>query len=131
MSPESQADLAACSIDAVGWNARNRVALEYREFETRLRTDLARWRRDRTHKPVDVPPAALTEGSPLDVERALLRLRWDFIEGISPDHHFDLEALILFFLKLQILHRLGTFDREKGLEVYHSLCEATSEGTDR
>ena len=66
----------------------------------------------------------LKEGTPLDAERRLLRWKWDFLDETEHEHHFDLEFLIIYFLKLQILHRLVSFDAELGLHNYQNLCEA-------
>ena len=99
------------------------VLQQYREYEYTLRRELAAWRADRDFRPLSFALPLVTEGTPLDRETDLLRLRWDFVEELESGHHFDLEALILFFLKLQILRRLFTFEREKGLAVFQNLCE--------
>lgn len=64
----------------------------------------------------------LNEGTPLDIEVRLLKVRWKFIENLEGGHVFDLEALILYFLKLQILERLFIFNKEKGTIAFDSLC---------
>ena len=52
-----------------------------------------------------------------------MRLRWEFIEQEEAGHYFDLDFLILYFLKLQILERLVSFDKKKGQDRFESLTK--------
>ncbi len=103
------------------------VLASYKDFERRLRTEIASWRQaqrsGQDYKPSLFPATLLRDGNPLEVEKRLLRLRWDFIEQQESEHHFDTEFLILYMLKLQILRRLFTFNKEKGMELFTRLCE--------
>ena len=56
--------------------------------------------------------------SRFEVEKKLLEWRWNFIEELSTYHYFDLEFLVLYLLKLQILEKLSLFDKERGLEKF-------------
>jgi hypothetical protein len=100
----------------------------YKAHERDFRNDFIRWRQtkgsDQEHKPRFFSASALREGTPLDAERLILRWKWDFLDAEEHAHHFDLDYLVIYFLKLKILHRLMIFESEKGLENYHSLCEA-------
>ena len=100
---------------------------DYCAFEFDLRSELARWRStrgtDQEYRPLGFPLSTVREGTPLDVEKRLLRMRWDYLEEREQEHHFDLGVLILYFLKLQILRRLSTFDKEEGLKTFQNLCE--------
>jgi len=104
------------------------VLQRYKAFEFGLRNELALWRRtrgtDQEYRPSGFPLSAIREGTPLEVERRLLRWRWDYLDEEEREHHFDLEVLILYFLKLQILRRLFSFDKEQGLKTFQNLCEA-------
>ncbi len=53
-------------------------------------------------------------GSPLAGENVLNRARWAFLDELETGHHFDMEKLVVYFLKLQILERKASFDKEKG-----------------
>lgn len=101
--------------------------IEYRNFEKSLREELILFRRtpekEAGHKRTGILSYSLLEGSPLEVEKRLLFLRWEFIEEKEQGHYFDLEALGLYFLKLQILERMFIFDKEKGTVIFDSLCE--------
>lgn len=98
------------------------VLAKYKDFEMTLREEVASFRRNESRAGTSFN-LNLNEGTPLEIERTLLRLRWEFIESLEEGHFFDLEILILHFLKMQVLERLLTFDREKGTAVFDKLCE--------
>jgi hypothetical protein len=105
------------------------VLQQYKRRESAIRNDLVTWRREkragREHKPGSFASSLLKEGNPLVVEKNLLRLRWDFLSERDLDHHFDLETLVIYHLKLQILQRLAQFDKEKGLENYRTMYKVS------
>lgn len=105
------------------------VLKQYKRHELALRNDLVTWRREkragREHKPASFSASIVKEGNPLTVEKNLLKLRWDLLSEMELDHHFDLEALVIYGLKLQILQRLGQFDKEKGLEKYRTMYKVS------
>ena len=102
-----------------------RLVREFREFEARFRTELAKWRKARHDgqdmKTFEFPAAMVKEGNPLEVEKKLLHWRWQQIDAMEGEHHFDLEWLILYYLKLQILQRISLYNKEKGLEIFRDL----------
>ncbi|NOZ63121.1 MAG: DUF2764 family protein [Calditrichaeota bacterium] len=112
-----------------------RVLRDFQHFESALRTDLARFREEKKqnidYKLTSVPPSLIKEGNPLEVEIKLLELRWKLLDEMQREHHFDLAYLILYYLKLQILQRYGTFNKEKGLEKFQKLYEVIYESGDR
>jgi hypothetical protein len=119
------------SIDLYATSPDKRDPRMWREFkkrETRFREELAQWRRSRREgkeiKKTAFPVHLVKEGNPLDVEKKLLKYRWEYIEELEKVHHFDLEFLILYFLKLQILRRLALFEKEKGEERYRDVVTA-------
>ena len=61
--------------------------------------------------------------SPLDAENKLNKIRWDFLEELEVGHHFDVERLAVYFLKIQILERKSLFNKEKGRERLGSVTE--------
>lgn len=106
----------------------SRMWREYKKRESLFRDDLAGWRRSRREgkeiKKAGFPVSLVKEGNPLEVEKKLLKYRWEYIEELEKAHHFDLEFLILYFLKLQILQRLSLFEVEKGKERYQNVVTA-------
>ncbi len=59
--------------------------------------------------------------SPLAGEDVLNKARWSFLDGLEVGHHFDMEKLVIYFLKLQILERKASFNKEKGLGKFEEL----------
>ncbi|MFH1519835.1 MAG: DUF2764 family protein [Candidatus Omnitrophota bacterium] len=105
------------------------VLKTYKDFELALREALASLRKLNTNQELKLSAGLslnLAEGNPLEAEVKLLSLRWQFIENLESGHIFDLEALILYFLKLQILRRLFTFNKEAGTAVFDKLSEVLS-----
>ena len=102
----------------------------YKSFENKIRTDIALWReaqkRDQEYKPSNFPVSMIKEGNPLEVELRFMEMRWQFIDEMEREHHFDLGFLILYYLKLQILRRYFTFNKEQGLEKFQKLCEVNT-----
>ena len=104
-----------------------RVWQAYKQFEAIFRREIALWREARhnrqEYKPESFPVSMVRDGNPLSIEVALLRYRWDFLEAMEKEHHFDINILILYFLKLQILSRLARFDKETGQRHYNRLID--------
>jgi hypothetical protein len=62
--------------------------------------------------------AATALDSPLDAERYLDQLRWSFLEEAGAHHYFDLEALVVYYLKLQLALRQEKFKVELGRDSF-------------
>ena len=105
------------------------IIKEQKAFEEVLRKDLKEARIIRKKSLDEKPPRQVRDiflkSNPLEMEKALLKKRWDFIEEIDLDYHFDLNALILYCMKLMILERLASFNKEDGLHVFENSCEVT------
>jgi len=103
----------------------------YQEFEATFRQALAEWRTGRKAgqevKPFDLPLGLVKDGNPLEVEKRLLKYRWDFLEAQEEAHHFDLGFILLYYMKLQILDWLAEFNAEKGLAVFQKQSAAAVE----
>ena len=63
--------------------------------------------------------------TPLLMEKRLCRIRWDFLEDTAYKYNFDINALIVYFLKLQIIKRLFVFDKEKGKQAFKGLTKVS------
>ncbi|MBN2010188.1 DUF2764 family protein [candidate division KSB1 bacterium] len=99
----------------------------YKQFEFALRSDIAAWReaqaKDVDYKPASFPVSMIKEGNPLDVELKFMDMRWQLLDEIEREHHFDFTYVIIYFLKLQLLHRYFTFDKEQGLNKFQKLYQ--------
>jgi hypothetical protein len=57
---------------------------------------------------------AWNQDSPLSSEDSLDRARWNYLDDLEVGHFFDLDIIIVYYLKLQILARRRLFDRKEG-----------------
>ena len=100
----------------------SRLRRNYKLFEYHFRCDLASWResvrKGEDFKPKNFPAELVREGNPLEIEKNLLRYRWNYLNGLEQDHHFDFDLLIIYYLRLQLLQNLNRFDKEKGMEKF-------------
>lgn len=105
------------------------IARKIQQFEKQLRHDLVEWRQSSKKnvefKPMTFHVSMIKEGNPLEIEKKLLLLRWKYIESLEQDHHFDLDLLQLYYLKLQILQKLAEYDKQKGLERFQKFSKVT------
>ncbi|MCK9243690.1 MAG: DUF2764 family protein [Candidatus Marinimicrobia bacterium] len=103
------------------------IIRQVKDFELELRLELVNWRtaqkKNRDYKIMTFPANLVREGNPLAVEKNLLLWRWQFLEALEIGHHFDLDFLILYYLRLQILKRLFIFDKKLGREKYQQYYE--------
>ena len=100
----------------------------YKEFEYSTRDELALFRTARRQNieykmRKDLSGIIQEDINPLEIERKLLLLRWNFLEEQEIEHCFDLDFLIIYYLKLQILERLASFNKEKGKEIFENFSK--------
>jgi len=111
----------------------------WQEFELHLRNEQVASRAADLHKdPQDfirgdkgyeprvhqaVAAAAKAE-HPLAGERIFDRLRWQQLDEMLLGHYFDLEFLIAYAVKLQILERYHKISGDRGREIFSSYKEA-------
>jgi hypothetical protein len=66
---------------------------------------------------------ALAQSSPLNAEEMLDKTKWEFLDFLEGGHFFDIEKLIIYYLKIQILNRKKNFTIENGRANYNALYE--------
>ena len=96
------------------------VLKEWRDFDRALRNELARRRAQRKSKDPDqyirgeyYPEPSIAgfvqwvveQDSPLEAEISLERKRWEKLDELVKGHYFDIDYLVIYALKLQILER--------------------------
>jgi len=74
------------------------------------------------------PELLRLEGSPLEQEIQLMENQWEQLERLSSGHYADLEALILYKLKLLVLLRWWNFDARLGLHRFLELTKVKEYG---
>ena len=104
----------------------------WRQWEIALRNELVRLRaKDRGREAqaylVDSPGViapqiiareAFGQESPLQAEDTLNRARWNYLDELEVGHYFDIEKILVYALRLQILARKALFDEDKGREMF-------------
>ncbi len=119
----------------------------YRRWEISLRNELVRLRAQergeehenyiRQYKGSDllevqeIARNAFSQDSPLTAEDILNRARWDYMDQLEMGHYFNIEKLIIYYLRLQLLERKALFNREQGTarfqEIYREIIREESE----
>lgn len=105
------------------------VLREYKNFDYSIKKEVSLVRqssgRETDYKISSMVKSVFAVDDPLEREKKLLRLRWEFVDGVEEGHYFDLDFLTAYFIKMQILEKLFTFDKNKGLAVFDRVCEVT------
>lgn len=76
--------------------------------------------------PIELSEAAreaFNHDSPLSGEDILNRVRWTHLDDLETGHFFDLDRIIIYFLKLQILARRRALTRQQGEERFAQINE--------
>ena len=73
---------------------------------------------------------AFNANSPLMAEEILNKARWRYLDELEFGHYFDIERLVIFFIKLQILERISSFDDEDGMERLNAIVSQGAPDTD-
>lgn len=116
------------------YEGKQPILKRWQEFETALRNELVKIRSSHRHidparflRPTDFSDLYLSHlvmtsfrnPSILETEKTLDEARWRFLEELSLGHYFDLDALIVYSLKLLLLERwqkINSADKTKVLE---------------
>ncbi len=115
----------------------------YREWDLAVRTALARlrleglsWKDQESTLPAVGAEwttralEILEQPTPLDAERVLDELRWDFIEDLGQGHQFDRVAFFVYALKLELVQRRSRLVRDRGQEAFDGLHTSVLAKTD-
>lgn len=73
---------------------------------------------------------AFNANSPLMAEEILNKARWRYLDELELGHYFDIERLVVFFIKLQILERISSFDADVGREKLNAIVSQGAPDTD-
>lgn len=104
---------------------------EWKRFDLAMREELAQIRLSAKEGARGKVPLLLKEifeeRTPLLAEKNIQKKRWDFLDELESGFHLDINVLIIYCLKIQILERLSGFDKEEGMEMFKNLCEVKYE----
>lgn len=98
----------------------------FNEIVSQLNADFKEIRKAKRNE--QVPALAILsknelEKNPLEREKGIMKMQWDELTGIDSSETFSFTELLVYKLKLQILHRLNSFNTEKGLEILDKVVE--------
>jgi|GEM_PF-162636 len=121
----------------------NKILLQWFKWETGLRNELARLRSqkmskdteqyvkrdnngdDHSHMAIRITEIArnvYNQSNPLQAELMLNSERWKILEELEIGHYFDLEKLIIYCLKTQLLERrYKLLSKEEGIKKYQEI----------
>jgi hypothetical protein len=66
----------------------------------------------------------MNEDDPAARERALDELRWRRLDDLAVGHHFDVEALVVYRLRLRIMEKWAARESERGKDNLTQLVDA-------
>lgn len=136
VSPQEMEFLNAARLPFYEQGENDTLCLrEWREFDKELSEQLCGFRKNKQ----EGKSGAVTETikfivdqeTPLLMEMAFEKTRWTFLDQRSAEYHFDINWLIFYLLKLQIIERLKVFDKDEGEKRFYKLCEVNYEKTIR
>lgn len=133
--------LTQCSLDPKGeseGSVSHPILNKWNSWETSLRNELVKLRASKLKLDADdylkegggtaglfeSAREAVNMGNPQEAELRLDRIRWSFLNELEAGHFFDLEKLLIYYLKLQILKRHEVFTPQSGDEAYRKVYES-------
>lgn len=75
---------------------------------------------------IEAVSRAQKAADPLEAEKIIDQLRWVKLEEIGQGRFFNLDFLIVYALKLQILRRLERIDSVHGEHIFNEYCSTVS-----
>ena len=131
----------------------NRLARELIRYFMSIRTVMAglRCRRLQLEPPTGIPPLAgqiaknwshpdfrlgsefpwiaevdrlLRSESPFDLERMRVEVTWKYLNRLAQDHFFSFEAVLLYLVRWELLHRWTQRDTDLGQQKFEQLVDS-------
>jgi len=135
--------LRAATIDGPEEDDPSGIVGKWRRFERGLRNALVRQRApqqnvesgkfirrdaredDNTadYGVIELARSAFAHETPLGSEDELNHARWALLDSLESGFFFELERVIIYYIKLQIIERRSFFKRDLGEEQFHAVTE--------
>jgi hypothetical protein len=111
----------------------NAAAIAWIRFNRNFRNEIASFRAQRMHKDPQKETRGIKESEPrlreiiqeaskipdlLEAEKLIDQTAWQFLDDLEGGHHFDLEYLICYGLKLKMLECYQEYHSPKGNNVF-------------
>ena len=72
---------------------------------------------------------AISAASPLFGEKMLNLARWKFLDGLESGNNFNLQLLVIYYLKLQLLEKMSLVNPEMGMNKLMNILDRSDEKT--
>lgn len=132
LSPDDYLVLEQSAKESLKEKSNNSLLRNYKNWEINLRNELAKLRSLKTKIEAEAylvqceeilnlknsAREAVNQINPLEAENFLAKLRWNFLEESEIGHFFDLEKILVYFLKLQLLEEVWSLNKIKGEENF-------------
>ncbi len=139
LDPADYEILLSARLDgSLAEESANSVVSRWSVFEQSLRNELVKLRApelgmdsgkflklfiDMTTTPA-IARNSVKQENPEKAEEYLVRERWAYLDELEAGHYFDIEKIVVYSLRLQLLERKKLFtDREKGKEDFQEIYE--------
>ncbi len=128
--------IETCKLNNFNLNETiNNTFLKWQLWEINLRNELLKLRSqkkgiqpdkyfascERIIEVDEIARNAFNQISPLDAENMLDSARWDFLNSMEVGNYFNIDKLILYSLKLQLLGKKASYNKEQGTEEFNKL----------
>ena len=132
LSPEQMKTLQDIAVLNTDFSSeKENLSDQWKTFDMALLSQLANVRSFRKQKLQVVPEIMVQdiekETDPLKKEYIIAQKQLEYLSEIVQGHEFDLDYVMVYYLKLLIIERINSFNKEKGQEVFQSLCEVKYE----
>lgn len=119
-------------------NAPHPILQQWADINRRLKNEIVRFRSKKFSKDaadylrgdsyvpleaIDIVSQVAKLSNPLEAEKALDLFRWKKLDELLVGHSFDLEVLIVYALKLQILDRYQVLSSPQGQKMFERYGE--------
>jgi len=128
LSPPEFSILRAVDMDSsrIPFTSKQ-ILIKWKSIDSSLREDLSKAREITQGASDERLPASMLsvfdKETPFLMEKELARKQWVMLDELELGHYFDMNILIIYFLKLQILERFADFNKDEGMRVFESVCE--------
>ncbi len=141
LSEKEVKEIEKADLDNLEARPETSFLREYKQFELTLRREMASYREKLSeqdlaqiskekrveHQENLLLTKEILDGNPLEVERKLFLYRWQQIDELAVGFNFSYQAVLAYFLKLQILEKMLEFNKEDGIKEFDSLAEVKEE----
>ena len=124
LSPKSFEDFQKIDLNSIHHtffhNHTSQVVSDFSKSMLQHRKALSEWRNPDVEKKSNHADlvSLLKDLNPLEREEYLLGHQWKILDDLASGHFADLDALIIYKLKLSILMRWWSFDAQKGYDKF-------------